>query len=79
MVFKRQKVICHGISLPLAVDVQGLHQPFSLLETGTLKLPNEAWRRLAGTEQRREPGAWAQREGRRELEDGRTILGGQDG
>lgn len=63
MVFKRQEVICHGIRLPLAVDVQGLHQPFSLLETGTLKLPNEAWRRLAGTEQRREPGSWAQREG----------------
>lgn len=63
MVFKRQEVICHGIRLPLAVDVQGLHQLFSLLETGTLKLPNEAWRRLAGTEQCRELGAWAQREG----------------
>lgn len=45
------------------MDVQGLHQLFSLLETGTLKLPNEAWRRLAGTDQRREPDAWAQREG----------------
>lgn len=47
MVFKRQEVICHGIRLPLAGDVQGLHQLFSLLETGTLKLPNEAWRRVS--------------------------------
>lgn len=54
-------MICHGIRLLLAVDVQGLHQLFSLLETGTLKLPNEAWRRLAGTERWRmstEGGSW---------------------